>query len=106
MGGGCFVFQGISGERFVHHTSFLWDFTPKRMDYLLMPKRVPEYRANRQHDKFLCAMKEFVSVTNFWARFEQQLKNQFEVVETKLDDVIEILHLTHTKRTLLVDLKQ
>jgi hypothetical protein len=36
--------QSITKNRWVHHTSFLWDYNVKNMDYLRIPKRVPEYR--------------------------------------------------------------
>lgn len=36
--------QSITKNRWVHHTSFLWDYDVKNMDYLKIPKRAPEYR--------------------------------------------------------------
>ncbi|XP_062204711.1 uncharacterized protein LOC133906741 [Phragmites australis] len=35
--------QSITKDRWVHHTSFLWDYGVKNMDYLKIPKRAPEY---------------------------------------------------------------
>ncbi len=37
--------QAITGRRFLHHTSFLWDFDAGRMGLLKQPRRAPEYRA-------------------------------------------------------------
>lgn len=31
--------QALSGKRWVHHTSFLWDYTPQHMQYLLNPEK-------------------------------------------------------------------
>ena len=31
--------QALSGKRWVHHTSFLWDYTPAHMHYLLNPQK-------------------------------------------------------------------
>lgn len=46
--------QSISGNRFVHHTSFLYDFDDEMMmKYLKNPAKQPEYRENRNHDEFL-----------------------------------------------------
>jgi len=39
--------QSITKHRWVHHTSFLWDYDVKNMDYLKIPKRAPEYRLVR-----------------------------------------------------------
>jgi len=41
--------QSITKNRWVHHTSFLWDYDVKNMDYLKIPKRAPEYRLARNH---------------------------------------------------------
>lgn len=45
--------QSISGARWLHHTSLLWDYDPARMSLLQMPKKRPEYRADREHESFL-----------------------------------------------------
>jgi lipoate-protein ligase A len=39
--------QSITKNRWVHHTSFLWDYDLKNMDYLKNPQRAPEYRQVR-----------------------------------------------------------
>ncbi len=52
--------QAISGERWLHHTSFLWDFDNKSMDYLKHPKKAPSYRSGRDHKDFLCRIKDHV----------------------------------------------
>ncbi|KAL1500315.1 hypothetical protein AB1Y20_012981 [Prymnesium parvum] len=48
--------QSISGKRWLHHTSLLWDYEPARMALLQMPTRRPEYRANRSHEEFICSL--------------------------------------------------
>lgn len=50
--------QSITKGRWVHHTSFLWDFNPHNMAYLKMPKKRPDYRGDRDHAKFLTTLKE------------------------------------------------
>ncbi len=45
--------QCITKDRWVHHTSFLWDYAPQNMKYLKIPKKQPAYRENRNHDDFL-----------------------------------------------------
>ncbi|GBG93054.1 hypothetical protein CBR_g58409 [Chara braunii] len=42
--------QSITKQRWVHHTSFLWDFKDERMQYLLQPGRAPEYRKLDRED--------------------------------------------------------
>ncbi|KAF3625799.1 Light-harvesting chlorophyll-protein complex I subunit A4 [Capsicum annuum] len=36
--------QSITKGRWVHHTSFLWDYEMENMAYLKLPKRAPDYR--------------------------------------------------------------
>jgi len=49
--------QYIQKGRWLHHTSFLWDFDPANMEYLLLPERRPKYRENRSHTDFLCTLR-------------------------------------------------
>ena len=37
--------QAITKGRWLHHTSFLWDFQDERMRLLKHPGKAPEYRA-------------------------------------------------------------
>lgn len=48
--------QYIKKQRWLHHTSFLWDYSTEKMQYLLHPKKTPTYRAERSHDEFLCRL--------------------------------------------------
>lgn len=45
--------QSISGKRWLHHTSLLWDYDAERMEMLKQPPKQPEYRQNRPHGKFV-----------------------------------------------------
>jgi lipoate-protein ligase A len=51
--------QYIKKDRFLHHTSFLWDFSFSNMQYLQLPARRPSYRKDRPHHEFLCTLKTF-----------------------------------------------
>jgi lipoate-protein ligase A len=50
--------QAISRQRFVHHTSFLWDYDPARMALLKNPKKQPDYRQKRDHNEFLTRLRD------------------------------------------------
>ena len=50
--------QYITKNRFVQHTSFLWDFQTEHMQTLLHPKKTPKYREEREHTAFLCKLKD------------------------------------------------
>ena len=52
--------QSISKDRWLHHTSFLWDFREETMKYLSNPAKQPRYRANRSHSDFLAPLSKFL----------------------------------------------
>lgn len=54
MGGNA---QSIVKNGWLHHTSFLWDYDRSNMEYLMIPKKRPEYRGERSHDDFLVKLK-------------------------------------------------
>lgn len=57
--------QSISKTRFVHHTSFLWDFDEENMSrYLVVPEKQPAYRENRPHGAFLAPLSRWVRDRN------------------------------------------
>ncbi|MBX7067058.1 MAG: lipoate--protein ligase family protein [Parachlamydiales bacterium] len=49
--------QYIRKDRWLHHTSFLWDYSPDNMKHLLLPAKRPKYRLDRTHDDFLTRLK-------------------------------------------------
>jgi lipoate-protein ligase A len=56
--------QYIKKERWLHHTSFLWDYQGANMNCLLMPAKKPTYRQDRTHIEFLTRLKNYVCSPN------------------------------------------
>lgn len=52
--------QYICRGRWLHHTSFLWDYRDDRMTSLKMPRRTPDYREGRHHSAFLCKLRHLL----------------------------------------------
>ena len=48
--------QYLRKERWLHHTTFLWDYNPALMNLLLHPKKTPKYREGRGHEAFLTCL--------------------------------------------------
>lgn len=81
--------QYIQKNRFVHHTTFLWDFKPALMDLLAYPKKTPSYRKGRCHEEFLCSLnKYFSSKTTFLNYIKTALFNTYSVKEVSAASLI------------------
>lgn len=52
--------QAIIKDRWLHHTSFLWDFNDDHMAYLSMPQKRPQYRGDRDHTAFITRLNEWI----------------------------------------------
>ncbi|WCJ29159.1 Biotin/lipoate A/B protein ligase family [Euphorbia peplus] len=74
--------QSIIKSRWVHHTSFLWEYEAMNMAYLKQPSRAPMYRSGRNHSQFICGMKQLISRSEFIEKTHKALETQF-VVEPK-----------------------
>lgn len=79
--------QYIRKDRWLHHTSFLWDFDIEKMHYLKLPEKRPKYRQDRSHDAFLCRLKDHLK-------------------EARLEDLLQALmrNLPHSKVVVPQDL--
>lgn len=74
--------QYIRKNRWLHHTSFLWDYDPANMAYLTLPPRRPTYRADRPHTSFLTRLRDHTP-DNLIARLKAHLATQFALIEHK-----------------------
>lgn len=51
----------IQKNRWLLHTSFLWDYSLDQMSCLLLPHKRPDYRQDRSHADFLCSLRPHFS---------------------------------------------
>ncbi|KAI3825648.1 hypothetical protein L1987_07178 [Smallanthus sonchifolius] len=79
--------QSITKNRWIHHTSFLWDYEARNMSYLKLPKRAPEYRLARDHLDFICPMKDYLSRSDFITRTIDAAESHFSVESTEFEAV-------------------
>lgn len=90
--------QYFRKDRWLHHTSFLWDYSQERMDSLLFPPKTPKYREGRKHKDFLCCLKEkFESKELFLEKLKKTLDDRFEVQNTSFEEVQEVILRPHRK---------
>lgn len=92
--------QYLRKNRWLHHSSLLWDFDPKNMDYLKIPSKVPTYRKKREHNDFLCRLCDFLpSKQLFFRKFLESLTQHFICNNVLVEDAQKSLMKTHRKST-------
>ena len=99
--------QYIKKDRFVHHTTFLWDYDDNKMEtYLKLPEKRPAYRQNRRHSDFLCRLKDVMPCkTTFIARLKQVLCKRHGLAISHLDMLQEVLAKPVRQSTRYVDVR-
>lgn len=94
--------QYIQKDRWLHHTSFLWDFDAEKMGYLHIPKRAPLYRAERAHSEFLCRLKAYFPDRQlFLHALKSHLSKQFILEEVAYEELLPLTLQPH-RRTSVV----
>lgn len=95
--------QYMRKDRWLHHSSLLWDFKNEHMEYLLFPPKVPQYRRSRDHSEFLCRLKDYYpSMDHVHTNVENALDQFFEVQQSSMEEVEMVLKRPHRKATVLV----
>ena len=98
--------QYIQKGRWLHHTCFLWDYDPTKMDYLLVPQRQPKYRANRSHSNFLCTLRShFPDKKNLIDALYAHIKTHLNAECASGEDIQKILARPHRKVSTRLDLQ-
>ncbi len=96
----------IQKNRWLLHSSFLWDFNSFLMNrYLKLPKQQPSYRQHRNHNDFLEKLNNFYNnKQNFIFSLESYLKNKFKMTEVPAERILNIINSDHRKTTQLLSL--
>lgn len=92
--------QYIRKNRWLHHSSLLWDFNLENMNYLLMPPKIPAYRERRLHKDFLIPLKSFIQNRNeLYPKILEQMEKYFSLSPMDLLSIVPILEKEHRKST-------
>lgn len=94
--------QYICKNRWLHHSSLLWNFCPKKMEVLLLPERRPKYRKDRSHTDFLTPLKAYLTKEIFEKRLIDTLYQRFDIQEESLETVTLTRKKNHRKSTSLI----
>lgn len=94
--------QYLRKDRWLHHTTFLWDYQSERMDLLLHPRKTPNYREGRSHEEFVTKLKEFMGRETFVLGLKRALTKRYSIEHITLEDLAAILDKPHRKSTQLM----
>ncbi|MBA2728718.1 MAG: lipoate--protein ligase family protein [Parachlamydiaceae bacterium] len=95
--------QYICKNRWLHHSSLLWDYEKSKMDYLLMPKKVPAYRMGRDHTEFLCRLNTYFNDScDLQDKILKALRARFTLTAVDLKAIDSTLSKTYRCSTQLI----
>ncbi len=95
--------QYLSKDRWLHHTSLLWDYNPAHMEYLLFPPKTPRYRGQRNHREFLCRLCDHHADKKLLeTKLVQALARFFIIEEVPLAHAATALRRPHRKAACMV----
>lgn len=81
--------QYLQKDRWLHHTSFLWNYRKENMQYLLLPAKRPKYRLDRSHEHFLCSLQEHrKTVCDLIEDIEKELVKRFYIQKTSVEELL------------------
>ncbi|MEZ5315402.1 MAG: lipoate--protein ligase family protein [Chlamydiales bacterium] len=97
--------QYIQKGRWLHHTSFLWDYQIEKINYLLLPNKCPKYRNNRSHTDFLCNLRPyFPKKAQFIEALSEHFMKIFSPDIVSKSSILNILKRPHRQVSNRIDL--
>lgn len=98
--------QYIRKDRFVHHTTFLWDFCLTRMNMLLLPTKIPSYRNHRSHEAFLTRLKFYLpEMSTLASQLCKVLEKQMDLIQIDYQEIKDVIHRPHRQATQYIDIE-
>lgn len=88
--------QYLRKGRWLHHSTFLWDYKKEHMDLLLHPKKTPKYRSERSHEAFVTKLKSYVATKE---EFLERLVSLLGGETVSFDELFPILEKPHRQST-------
>ena len=87
--------QSIVKTGFLHHTTFLWSYKKKNMEYLTLPAKRPAYRKDRSHSNFLIQLKDAyhdqLVMGDFFDSLERVCHDTFDVEKISLNEALTVV---------------
>jgi len=82
--------QYLRKERWLHHTSFLWNYQTENMAFLRLPQKRPAYRKDREHQDFLCTLKNHASMETLIEKLKAELVKRFYIKAISEEELQEV----------------
>lgn len=96
--------QYLTKNRWLHHTSILWDYDPSLMNLLKNPSKQPSYRKNRNHEDFICTLKPlFPSKELFFKKLYNSFSEKLHLLPCSLESLAVVKEKKHRSSTRLVE---
>jgi len=77
----------IKKDRWLVHSSLLWDYDPSLMALLKYPPKTPKYRAGRSHEEFICRLSDHLEDRNDWIEaLKKSVQTQLGAQEIRFED--------------------
>lgn len=93
----------IRKDRWLLHTSFLWDYEIEKINLLKQPSKKPKYRKDRSHKDFITPLKTFYSSPEFIIeKIKERINALFEIQKAWLDIPTSFLEKEHRKSLSLI----
>lgn len=91
----------LQKDRFLLHTSFLWDYSVDRFAWLKHPPKTPSYRKERSHCDFVCKLKDYFPCQKTWiASLQNEMEKTYCLENLCLTEVMNtIKHSSHRRST-------
>jgi lipoate-protein ligase A len=96
--------QYFRKERWLHHSTLLWDYDAELMNTLLIPPKMPNYRQNRPHLNFLCKIKDYLnSKKELEEGIKETLRQNFDLQQASVEQAFSVIQRPHRKATMVLD---
>ncbi len=95
--------QYLQKNRWLHHSTLLWDYDHNNMQSLKIPPKMPDYRKERAHSDFLCTLKEhFTNPHEIVLEVVRSLSRKYDIESTPLHDFLPVMEKPHRKATVII----
>ena len=92
--------QYLCKGRWLHHTSFLWDYSTEKMELLKIPKKMPGYRQQRSHEEFLCRLCDhYPDSSDLLDRLTSHIQEKLKPAGVTIAEITPLLEKPHRRAT-------